>query len=302
MSKIHYVFLFLLLLGGSLVVYVLYQQKSKAPLGVSFSPVLQLLGKPTKMADKTITRLLPINQMDEKAYGDAIAEEYLSMADKTDSNYIYTNQLIKEITGFSKKKFTYRAFILSTPIANAFALPGGVICVTEGLLNAMNSESEVISVVAHEMGHIERGHCFDAVKFELALKKIKSPTVGQLADFALNSMMYHTYSKTQENEADEYGYDLLLLTAYDPMGFSGAFKQLQKESDCKKQITNIVSDYFATHPPLPIRIEKFSQNAKQWWKVHKGEKRYTGAKNLRNRIAMAQHTYAGEWIMNNKEE
>ncbi len=296
MSKVHYVFLVLVLLGGALIVYLLYQQKSQPPLGVSFSSVFQLLGKPTKSANKALSRLLPINQMDEKDYGDAIAEEFLAMADKTDSNYIYINRLLKEVSGFSKKKFTYRAFIISTPIPNAFALPGGVICVTEGLFTTMNSEAEIVSILAHEMGHIERGHCFDAIKFEIAFKKIKSATVGQLADFVLNRVMYHTYSKTQENDADEYGYDVLLMTQYDPMECSGAFKQLQKECGSQIHKSDIVSDYLDTHPPLPLRIEKFEQIAKQWWKNHNGEKRYIGIKNLKERITLSQQVYPQEWI------
>jgi beta-barrel assembly-enhancing protease len=295
MSKIHYTFLFLLLLGGTLVIYILYQKKSQPPMGISFSPVFQLLGKPVKSADKAITRLLPINQMDEKEYGDILAEEYLSQANKTDSNYIYINQLIKEVSGFSKKKFTYRAFIISTPIENAFALPGGIICVTKGLLDSMKSEAEIVSILGHEMGHIERGHCFDAIKFELTFKKIKSATIGEFADFVLNTLIHHTFSKTEENEADEYGYDLLLLTPYDPMECSGAFKQLQKEYGTDQPKSDIISDYFNTHPPLPLRIEKSEQNAIQWWKEHKGEKRYTGVKNLRNRITMVQKEYTEEW-------
>jgi beta-barrel assembly-enhancing protease len=302
MSKVHYAFLVLLLLGGSFVVYILYHKKSQPPLGASFSPVFQLLGKPTKSADKALARILPINQMDEKEYGDAIAEEYLSYADKTDSNYIYVNRLLEELSGFSKKKFKYRAFIISTSFANAFALPGGVICVTKGLLDSMKSEAEIVSILGHEMGHIERGHCFDAIKFELAFKKIKSATAGQFADFVLNSLIRHTYSKTQENEADEYGYDLLVLTPYDPMECSGAFKQLQKEYGNEHRKSDIISDYFETHPPLPMRIEKFEQNANQWWKEHKREKRYTGARNLRERITMAQQEYVEEWVTYGEDE
>ena len=238
--------------------------------------------------------------MDEKAYGDAIAEEYLSQTDVNDSTYMYLNALIKEVSTFSKKNFRYRVFIISTPVPNAFALPGGIICVTEGLMSTMKSEAEIVSVLLHEMGHIERGHCFDAIKFELALKKIKSPSVGALADFVINSFLHHTFSKTQENDADEYGFDLLQLTKYDPMEFSEAFKALQKEEGNENRRSDIVSDYLDTHPPLPLRIEKFEQSAKVWWEEHTNEKRYVGVKNLKDRISMDQQAYDAEWIKDEK--
>jgi predicted Zn-dependent protease len=296
MSRFHYISLLLLSLAGAFIFYTLYSQRSQPPLGLSFSPVFQLLGKSTKSVDIALTRILPIDEMDEKAYGDAIAEEYKSQANVSDKNYIYLNSLITELSKFSKKKFTYHVFVISTPVPNAYALPGGIICVTEGLMNTMKSEAEIVSVLSHEMGHVERGHCFDAIKYELTLKKIKSAPIGQLADFVINSFLHHTFSKTQENDADEYGYDLLLLTNYDPMEFSGAFKQLQKEQGKEYRSSNIVTDYLDTHPPLPLRIGKFEQNAVQWWKKHKDEKRYIGTINLKNRISITQQAYANEWV------
>ncbi|MES2284198.1 MAG: M48 family metallopeptidase [Bacteroidota bacterium] len=295
MTRGHIVFLLLILFGGTFIVFTLYKQKSRAPLGMSFSPVFQLIGKSTRSTDIALTRMLPIDQMDEKEYGEAIAKEYLLQADKKDKNYIYLNALIKEVSKFSKKKFKYQVFIVSSPVANAYALPGGVICVTEGLLSTMTSEAQIVSILSHEMGHIERGHCFDAIKFELAFKKIKSGTTGQLADIAINCFLHHSFNKTQENDADEYGYDLLVLTQYDPMACCEAFKNLQKQEFKSRQST-IVSDYLDTHPPLPLRIEKSGQNALQWWEEHQDEKRYVGHKNLIDRVSMTEQAYEFEWI------
>ncbi|MES2139652.1 MAG: M48 family metallopeptidase [Bacteroidota bacterium] len=295
MSRGHIVFLLLILFGGTFIVFTLYKQKSRAPLGMSFSPVFQLIGKSTRSTDIALTRMLPIDQMDEKDYGEAIAKEYLLQTDTKDKNYIYLNALIREVSKFSKKKFNYQVFIVSSSAANAYALPGGVICVTEGLLSTMTSEAQIVSILSHEMGHIERGHCFDAIKFELAFKKIKSGTTGQLADIAINCFLRHSFSKTQENDADEYGYDLLVLTQYDPTACCESFKQLQKQEFKSRQST-IVSDYLDTHPPLPLRIEKSGQNASQWWKEHQDEKRYVGHKNLIDRISMREQAYENEWI------
>ena len=295
MSRAHIIFFLLLLFGGTFIVLTLYKQKSQSPAGLSFSPIFQLIGKSTRSTDVALARILPINEMDEKAYGDAIAKEYLLQADQKDKNYIYINTLIKALSKFSKKKFNYHVFIVASPNANAFALPGGVICVTEGLMSTMNSEAQIVSVLSHEIGHIERGHCFEAIKFELALKKIKSGTTGQLADIAINCFLRHSFSKTQENDADEYGYDLLVLTQYDPMACCDAFKQLQKQGVISRR-SSIVSDYLETHPPLVLRIEKYGQNASQWWSDNEGERRYVGLKNFTDRISMTEQIYESEWV------
>jgi beta-barrel assembly-enhancing protease len=298
MSKIRIAFLFLVLLGGIAVVYVLYKNKSNTPLGISFSPAFQLLGKSTSSLNVALTRVLPINEMDEKVYGDAIAESYRAMADIQDSDYIYLNSLINELTPYSKKHFNYRVFVVSTQVPNAYALPGGVICVTKGLMKVVASEAQIISILSHEMGHIEQGHCFDAIKYELTFRKIKAQTIGQLADFTFNLFLSHTFSKTQENAADEYGYHLLLLTRYDPMAFSDAFVELQKETgESYSQPGNIISDYRETHPPLPLRIQKFHQMASEWWKNHQGtDNRYIGTKNLNERMPLSKQAFRNEWI------
>jgi beta-barrel assembly-enhancing protease len=301
MSKVRLVFLLLIILGGIAVAYFLFKNKSQAPIGLSFSPAFQLLGKSTSSLNIALTRIMPINEMDEKVYGEAIAESYLSMADIKDTNYIYLNMLMKDISVFSKKRFNYHVFVISTSIPNAFALPGGVICVTNGLMNTLKSEAQLISVLSHEMGHIERGHCFDAIKYELTFRKIKAQTIGQFADFAFNLFLRHSYSKTQENAADEYGYDLVLLTKYDPMAFSDAFRELQKlEGNKLRKSENIVSDYFQTHPPLALRIQKFSQMAALWWTENYDlDKRYIGIENLKVRIPFSKHSFSQEWINHN---
>jgi beta-barrel assembly-enhancing protease len=304
MSKARLVFLFLILFGGAALVYSLYLKKTHAPLGLSFSPAFQLLGKSTKALNIALARVLPINKMDEKAYGDAIATSYLEVANLKDTDYVYLNALIKDLSVFSKKGFNYRVFTISTPIPNAFALPGGVICVTTGLLSTLKSEAQIVSVLSHEMGHIERGHCFDAIKYELTFKKIKSPSIGQFADFAFNLFLRHSFSKTQENDADEYGYDLVLLTNYDPMAFSDAFVELQKfHGNESFRSSNIVSDYFSTHPPLTLRVLKFKQTALEWWIENKGiNKRYVGIKNLNERMPLSEIVLPSEWITDTPHE
>lgn len=218
------------------------------------------------------------------------------------------NDLIRSLAPHAKKPFSYRVFVLPYSFPNAYALPGGVILATKGLLTVMESEAEVVSVLAHEMGHIENEHCFSAVKYEILFRKLKSPTLGQLADFAINSLLRHSFSKTQENEADEYAYALILQTEYDPAAVSNAFRRLQARADStssrheKQQRADIIEDYFMTHPPLPLRIEKYQEQAGLWRRQHPDEKRYIGKSNLAKRQCFCKDADNEEWTEDFKHE
>src|SRR5690606_34902954 len=63
---------------------------------------------------------------------------------------------------------TYRITVLDSPSVNAFALPGGYIYVTRGLLALANDASEVAAVIAHEMGHVTANHGIERQRFEEA--------------------------------------------------------------------------------------------------------------------------------------
>jgi hypothetical protein len=101
-----------------------------------------------------------------------------------------------------------------------------------------------------------------------------------------------------ENAADEYGYDILLLTKYDPLAFSDAFRELEKlYGNSYPKSGNINTDYLNTHTPLSLRIQKFNQMASEWWKENKEiDKRYIGIKNLNDRIPLSKNSLSNEWI------
>jgi predicted Zn-dependent protease len=175
------------------------------------------------------------------------------------------------------------------------ALPGGVILVTRELLSVLRSESEVVSVLAHEVGHVELGHCFDAVRFQLLTRKIGSSSLGALADMAAQMLLRH--SKTMEDEADQYAYELLLNSQYDPSGVGNSFASLRRYKAKARTPSglNPIRDYFMSHPPLEIREAEFKARAAVWWKMHAGERRYVGQQNLTARKALNRLELKDEW-------
>ncbi|MCU0847145.1 MAG: M48 family metallopeptidase [Spirochaetes bacterium] len=299
MKKTRLIFLASIMASGALLSAMFFLLGTKPPMESTLSPAFQLFGKSTASMSRALTRIVPVNDIDEREFGVSISDKYASAESTGTKEHAYVNCVLKSVTAFARKPFRYRAYVIDNPHPNAFAMPGGVIFVTKKLLETLKSESELAAILAHETGHIELSHCLDAVRFELAAKKIGRATAGKLADLAVNLLLRHSYSKTQEDEADSYAYRLILETRYDPYGLPGAFASLSVSGGAppERREADLIRDYANSHPPLALRIEKYGQKAGHWRKSHPLEKRYSGVNNLKELACFAEKSdYPGEWM------
>lgn len=306
MNRIRWIFFSLLVITGSTLIFVLTKAKIRLPYESTLAPAFQLLGRPVKRMDRALTKVLPVDNIDEKEYGEAIALRYEQYNSGTAADQAYIQSLIEHVSADASKGFRYKALIIDDISPNAFALPGGVVVVTAGLLETLQSESELVAVLAHEVGHVELSHCLDSVRMEIVANKIGSAPLGELADMAMTMMMRHTYSKTQEDEADEYAWAWIRNSQYAPSGHGLSFGRLieydrpdvdggSNEAETQRA-PHPISEYFQSHPHLEHRKEKFSERARVWRKQHSDEERCIGRNHLKNRSAMHESDYdANEW-------
>jgi predicted Zn-dependent protease len=293
-------FALILTLGIGLFVLNYFSSTNYGDNKISFSRLFQSAGKVTQVASKSAGRLLPVDGLDEKTLGDEIKRTYrrhnLSEKDKQTTDYL--NNLVAHLSWNKKKPFGYEVFLSDTSVANAYAMPGGAIVVTRGLLDVVGSEAELLSIIGHEIGHIELSHCFNLVKYKLASQKILKADIGQIMDVISQSVLRSSYSKTQEAEADMYGFKILIANGYNPSGSYKAFESLQRNDryDYRNR-ANILSEYFRSHPPLEERINKYKAEAQVWWHHNKGQKRYVGVENLKQRKTFLSENFgANEWV------
>lgn len=167
----------------------------------------------------------------------------------------------------SRNQRDFNFFVVQHPSINAFALPGGNIGVHTGLLLAAQNESELASVMGHEIAHVTQDHIARMVAAQsqsywpslaalaVALLAARSnPNVANAAiasTQALSIQNQLNYTRDYEREADRIGYDMLAKSGFDPRGMSGFFSKLQR--------TNRLSDtnapaYLRTHPLTSERI------------------------------------------------
>jgi predicted Zn-dependent protease len=169
----------------------------------------------------------------------------------------------------------YKVTMLNSQSINAFALPTGQLYVTRGLIALANDESELASVLAHEMGHVVARHA--AIREEQAKQAalvgrvvsdvITDPEVGALA-LAKSKLALASFSRAQEFEADGIGIGIASRAGYDPYGAVRFLTSMEHNSELKPQQSGPIDprapDFLSSHPATPERITNATVNAKQY--------------------------------------
>ncbi|MEB3331690.1 MAG: M48 family metallopeptidase [Synechococcaceae cyanobacterium] len=305
-----------LLAGGAGLLLLLTLERARPPLPSSLAEPFRMLGVPFKLLDRLGSRSLPLGSGDERALGRELSQDLAlqqarwqaqlkpEQRRRSRADQRYLDQLMVELRPFAHRPFPYRAFLLEPGgAANAMALPGGVILVTPELLAALGSEAELVSVLAHEIGHVELGHCFDAVRLRLLARRIERERLGQLSDALTALLSRHTYSKTAEHEADAYAFALLRESRYDPRGAAAAFRALARQQQnsgaeprSSSRLADPLRDYLLSHPPLELRAAEAERRAAGWWRQQPHQRRYVGRLNLQQRQPLSRRAWAGEWV------
>ncbi|MGD0418470.1 MAG: M48 family metalloprotease [Xanthobacteraceae bacterium] len=191
----------------------------------------------------------------------------------------------------------YKVTMLNSQSINAFALPSGQLYVTRGLVALANDESELASVLAHEMGHVIARHA--AVREEQAKQAalvgrvvsdvISDPEVGALA-LAKSKLALASFSRAQEFEADAIGIGIAARAGYDPYGAVRFLSSMEHNSELKPQqsggaIDPRAPDFLSSHPATPERISNATANARQYSGPSAAATAIAGTVGVRDRVA-----------------
>ena len=167
----------------------------------------------------------------------------------------------------------YRFTVLDTPDINAFALPGGYVYITRGIMAYLNSEAELAAVVGHEIGHVTARHgvrqqsAAQAANIGLTIASIFVPEVnsmgGQNLANLIGGALLSGYGREHELEADRLGAQYLARADYDPQAIISVLRVLKnqelKDIELAKQEGREPRRYsglFATHPDNDTRLKQ----------------------------------------------
>lgn len=224
--------------------------------------------------EQQFTALMPASQeasVGASEHEKAIAQ-YGVYGDSRVQNYV-KNIGEKLVPVTERKDVQYTFTVLDSPEINAFALPGGYVYVTRGLMAWANSEAELAAVMGHEIGHVNARHSAarysQGVAAQLGLSVLSAvtntPWVNQAAGMG-SDLLQAQYSQGQEYEADTLGIRYTQKTGYDPLAMSKFLQQLNRETAYEQQFRGQrggggLNDFFASHPNTPARVQRSAQEA-----------------------------------------
>jgi predicted Zn-dependent protease len=172
----------------------------------------------------------------------------------------------KEMAAISHRpNLPFEFKILDSPVVNAFAVPGGYVYFTRGIMGHFNNEAEFAGVLGHEIGHVTARHGAKQQTSQILAQvgliggMIVSEQFRKFADVAQQGLglLFLKFSRDHESESDKLGVDYSTKIGYDAHQMAGFFKTLQKLSGENGSIPTFLS----THPDPGDRFNKVHQMA-----------------------------------------
>ena len=188
---------------------------------------------------------------DDPALADYVSKLGLSLAAKT-----------------QRPGLPYRFAVLDSPVVNAFAVPGGSVYITRGILALMSSEAELAAVLGHELGHVNARHSVRRMSQQmlaqigLAAGSVISEKFAKYAGLAGAGLqvLFLKYSRDDERQADALGVDYSRLTGYNPADMAVTFAALEKMGDLSGGRS--LPGFLSTHPLSSERIKNVQEMLK----------------------------------------
>ncbi len=179
----------------------------------------------------------------------------------------YVSRIGKNMAARSERpNLPWEFHVVDDPAPNAFALPGGFIYVTRGMMNLMTTEAQLASVLGHEIGHVTARHSVSQISKQqlaqigLGLGSVLSPTVGQLQPLIGTGLglLFLKYGRDDEREADSLGFGYVQGVGYDTSEFDDVFRALERAGD---EAASAIPAWLQTHPQPAERASRAEERA-----------------------------------------
>ncbi|MBN1561658.1 M48 family metalloprotease [candidate division KSB1 bacterium] len=203
-----------------------------------------------------------MSESDELALGQqtdqAVIQEYGIYNDAELNAYV--EQIGREMaTKTHRSNLNYSFKVLDTPVVNAFAVPGGYVYFTRGIMAYLNNEAEFAGVLGHELGHINARHSaaqysqMQLAQAGLLAGMIFSEEVQKYSPYIMAGMelLFLKFSRDDEREADDLGVIYSTASGYNSLGMATFFETLERMHPSTGQA---LPDWFSTHPNPVDRV------------------------------------------------
>jgi predicted Zn-dependent protease len=181
----------------------------------------------------------------------------------------YVQRIGAQLAAESERpQLPWRFRVVDDPVPNAFALPGGFIYVTRGMMNLMDSEAELASVLGHEIGHVTARHSVSQIsraqvaQLGLGLGMIFVDELQQFGDLASTGLqlLFLKYGRDDERQADELGFRYALNEGYDVREMAEVFQSLQRLGEASGQ--SPLPTWMSSHPDPGQRVSRTQERVR----------------------------------------
>lgn len=187
----------------------------------------------------------------------------------------YITEIGQKIAKVSDRKdLEYHFAVIESDQINAFAAPGGYLYFYTGLIKEMKNESELASVVAHEISHVVGRHSIKRVQAALGVSLASQLILGdnnseiiQTAVGMAVGLKFASYSRNNEREADNFGLNYMIAAGYHPNGMISMFRILAEKGG---QTSNVFEQLSSSHPDTQERINNAINNIQTYMPLKSG--------------------------------
>lgn len=205
-----------------------------------------------------------ITDQQEVALGVQAAQQVLAQMPLAPSASLqeYVSRLGAQVVAVTDRKdLPYRFFVVTDQTPNAFALPGGFIFVTTGLLGIMENEAQLVGVLAHEVGHVTAKHHVEKIREAALAQGVAVAAVGaesaatqQIAGVVLE-LVLRGFGRQDELESDRLGAQYTASLGYDPTALAAFLARLEQATGGSQPPWLYP---LSTHPPVEQRLRELA--------------------------------------------
>ncbi len=201
--------------------------------------------------------------MGKEAHGQILASMGVYPDDQAQA---YVSALGQELAALSERPDLPWTFtVIDDPVVNAFALPGGYIYVTRGIMTHLSSEAELVSVLGHEIGHVTGRHGANRMSKQqlagigLGVGMIVSPEFAQFGDLAQQGLglLFLKYSRDDERQADDLGVRYTVNGGWDVREMPEVFGVLKNVGELTG--AGRLPNWLSTHPDPDQRAQRINE-------------------------------------------
>ena len=301
MLRIRFFLVLALLVGGAALA-----TRGTIDRTVSLESLTELWSDTLRDTDQLGMKVTRVSDADEMKIGVELARGFSNAEDQAEAAYVSAvGQTVAQHV--HRTGIHYQFHVVNSSAINAFALPGGQIFVTSGMLNFVESEAELAAILGHEISHVDLRHCIERYQYESKLKKAGVPEVGQIVELA-HRLATFSFAGYQEADADAQGERLSIESGYDPLAAPALFTRLKERmgeasrapattptGEVVQSVGEAAASFFRSHPPSEERARDLAAMVAKEQTALRGKSFYVGKQNLETRASRSVREYPGEY-------